>query len=94
MDGQRTFGQPIPDDKLSALMNVLYNVWFKKWKHETTEKSLDTAINELSKIMEQGQEYPVVAHLSMALLYELDARIHGGYTQTTRDKLLKPITMK
>ena len=90
MAGERTFGQPIPDDKLSAFMNVLYNVWFKKWKKTTDEDSFDSATRELSTIMEQGKEYPVVEHMCMSLLYELDARRKGGYTKTTRKK---PLTL-
>lgn len=89
MDGKRTFGQAIPDDKLSALMNVLYNGWFKKWKSRmTSEAEFDAAWSELDAIMRQGEQYPVVSHLCISLLYELDARLNGGYTETTRDKLL------
>lgn len=89
MNGSRDFGSPIPDEKLNALMNVLVNIWFKKWRHmATTENRFDQAWKELDVIMNQGQAYPVVRHLCIALLYELDARLHGGYTETTRDKLL------
>ena len=81
--------QPIPDEKLNALLNVLLNTWFRKWRTRmTAEVNFDAAWRELDRIMEQGEQYPVVRHLCIALLYELDARLHGGYTETTRDKLL------
>ena len=80
---------PITDEKLSALMNVLYNTWFQKWRHRMkAESDFDAAWDELDIIMRQGEQYPVVKHLCISLLYELDARLHGGYTETTRDKLL------
>lgn len=83
---------PIPDEKLSALMNVLFNTWFKKWRTKmTSENNFDAAWRELDIIMRQGEQYPVVANLCISLLYELDARLHGGYSEVTRKKILSII---
>lgn len=83
---------PIPDEKLSALMNVLFNTWFKKWRTKmTSETNFDAAWRELDIIMRQGEQYPVVRHLGISLLYELRARLDGSYTEYTKDKLLHVI---
>lgn len=91
MNKNRSYGQPIPDDKLSAFMNVLFNVWFRKHRRLSTDLDFDIAWDELDIIMAQGDQYPVVRHLGIVLLYELDARMHGGYTETTKEKLLELI---
>lgn len=84
----RTYGGPLPDEKFPALMNALFNVWFRKWKNIRADEEYDAAAVELNRIMEQGDQYPAVKHLCISLLYELEARMHGGYTKTGRDKLL------
>ena len=92
MNGERTFGKPIPNEKLSELMNTVFNVWFKKWKRVSmTDASFDEAFDEVCEIMKQYDEYPVASHLCISLLYELDARMFGGYTETTKDKVLQLI---
>lgn len=89
MNGERTFGQPIQDEQLSALMNVLVNCWWQKWKRQpATDEIFLRACDELDTIMKQGEQYPVVRNLGITFLYELSARMHGGYTETERDKLV------
>lgn len=89
MNGKRTFGEVMPDEKLSAFLNALCNKWFKKWRaEELTEDRFMQAWAELDDVIHQGEQYPFVRHLYIAFLYELDARRFGGYTETTRDKLL------
>lgn len=91
MNGDRKAGSAIPDGQLAALMNVIYNVWFGKWKRRAanmTDDEYDSAVMELNHIMEQGKEYPIVRNLAITFLYELSARKNGGYTETERDKLL------
>ena len=89
MNGKRTFGKTIPDKQLSEIMNEVFNGWFKRWKKvELNDDKFNQAFDEIWEIMRVNDEYPVVAHLCISLLYELDARLHGGYTETTRDKLL------
>lgn len=69
---------PIPDRKLNALMNVIYNVWFRKWKSLPTEKwdeaSWKQMIEEADQIWEQGAEYHIVGDLIMAFVNEFDLR--------------------
>jgi hypothetical protein len=91
VNGDRSFGQPVPDTQLAQLMNVIYNVWFRKWKQRAshmTDDEFDLAVSEINHIMEQGKEYPIVKNLAITFLYELSARKNGGYTETERDKLL------
>ena len=83
--------QTIPDDKLSALMNVIFNVWWGKWKSRAahmTDEIYEQAANEALHIMTQGEEYPIVKHLVISFLYELAARIRGEYTEKEKNKLL------
>ena len=90
MNGERTFGKAIPNKQLSAVMNDLFNIWFKKYKvMELDDDTFNKAFDEVyEEIMLPNDEYPVVSHLAISLIYELDARMHGGYTETSRDKLL------
>lgn len=83
----------IPDEQLPKLLNVVYNVWYAKWKNRKTMTDDDwtLAIGEACRIMEQGDEYPVVRNLVMTFLYELEARAFGGYTETTRGKIMQLI---
>ena len=52
------------------------------------DASFDAALGEMMQIMNQGEAYPVVRHLGITFIYELDARMHGGYTEAGRDKLM------
>lgn len=81
-------GNIISDTKLNKALNVIFNVWFQKWKCKLktmTDKDWDTCIHELNYIAEQG-EYPVVATIGIALLDELDARVKGGYRSFEGEK--------
>ena len=89
MNGERTFGKPMPDEKMTVFMNTVYNKWFRKWRNvELTDDAYDQMISGLDRILKDGEEYPLVRGLCLVFLYELDARHFGGYTETTRDKLL------
>lgn len=90
MNGERTFGKAIPDEYLSTALNNLYNVWFRKYKKmKLDDNTFNQAFDEAYwEIVAQYDEYPFVSHMFIALIYELDARMHGGYTETSRDKLL------
>lgn len=87
--------QTIQDDQLKSLLQVVYNVWFRKWKSRIAAAMSDDdwhqMITEAWNIMEQGEEYPIVKHLVITFLYELEARAFDGYTETTKDKLIKII---
>ena len=93
MNGERTFGDPIPNKMISEVMNQLFNGWFKKWRTvELDDAKFNLAFDELyADIMRKYDQYPVVSHLAISLLYELDARMHGGYTETSKGKLLMTI---
>lgn len=92
VNGDRTFGKPIPDGKLSDTLNILYNKWFIKWRNvEMTDEAYDQMIAGLDVILKDGEEYPLVRFLCLAFLYELDARHFGGYTETTARKVLDVI---
>ena len=86
--------QVIPDEKLPALMNVIYNKWFSKWRNRSSQLAAgewDECYAEAMRIMQQGDEYPIVRNLIVTFLYELAARIRGEYTEVERDKLLEII---
>lgn len=90
---EKPYGKPISNEKLSEVMNRLYNVWFRKWREgKLSDVSFDMAFDEAYyDIIREFDEYPVVSHLFISLIYELDARRHGGYTKSTRNKLLQMI---
>ncbi|MBR2999777.1 MAG: hypothetical protein IKF39_02170 [Oscillospiraceae bacterium] len=81
--------QAIPDDKLQKLLNVLYNLYFNKWKRRmpaASDEERRQCIEELDSICRQGEQYPIVEALALAFYMELDARSRGGvYALTVKD---------
>ena len=74
MNGQEK-GNIIPDEKLGKAMQVLYNVWFNKWRRLTREMTpdmWDQCLAELLHITGQG-DYEVVRRIGDALAMELEA---------------------
>ena len=75
--------EAIPDAKLGALLNVIYNVWFRKWKNlpmdKWTELSWSQLIGEANNIWEQGKQYQIVGDLVMSFLYEFEIRWRAWY---------------
>ena len=76
----------MPDEKLSKAMQVVYNVWFRKWSHRSgrmTDTDWDQCLREADAIMEagRGHNYKVLEAVTMALLQELHARDLGGYPE-------------
>ena len=74
-------GNIIPDEKLAKALNVLYGVWFNKWRRMTREMTpalWAQCHEELLYITNQGN-YEVVARIGGALEAELDARWRGHY---------------
>ena len=82
---------PISDKDMSKALKLLYNTWFRKWRYEVNEQRWQEAAEEGYEIIRDFDQYPVVWNLFISLLYELDARVHGGYTEITRDKILSVI---
>ena len=69
----------MPDDKLLAVMNVIFNVWFRKWRNKTIcDDDWDQIIAEADAISDQGRQYPLVNSLLVAFIKELEARALGG----------------
>lgn len=86
MNGQEK-GNIIPDEKLGKAMQVLYNVWFDKWRRLTREMTPDMwnqCYAELMHIKEQGN-YEVVRMIGDALAMELDARRRGHYPEWEKE---------
>lgn len=72
----------IPDEKLKGLLNVLYNVFFRKWSKKGPVLTTDEwgeLLDEANRIWEQGQQYPLVGTLVKAFVSELEARSIGAY---------------
>lgn len=91
MNGDRTFGKAIPNEDLSKVMRQI-SKWWLKWKAaKITENSFMEAWAEIDDITRNYMSYPMVRHLYLSFIYELDARLYGGYTEMTRTKLLSII---
>lgn len=73
--------EPIDNRKLNALMNTIYNVWFRKWKRVShwDENLTRQMLDEANQIWQQGRQYPIVGHLIIAYVDELNARSIGHY---------------
>ncbi len=90
MQGKKT----IPDDTLSDVLNRLYNEWFRTYRKKIgsmTDDDWNKMVDDIEPVWKLGEQYPIVNHLVLSFLYELDARMHGGYTETTKDKLMRVI---
>ena len=70
--------EAIPDAKLSALLNTIYNVWFRKWRSLPMDKWTDAQwrqlIDEANNIWQQGAQYQIVGDLVMAFVREFEVR--------------------
>lgn len=70
--------EAIPDAKLGALLNTIYNVWFRKWRSLPMDKWTDAQwrqlIDEANNIWQQGAQYQIVGDLVMSFLYEFETR--------------------
>lgn len=76
-------GNIITDEKLGKALNVLYGVWFNKWRritNEMTPELWDQCLAELLYITDQGN-YELVIRIGHALAMELDARWRGKYLE-------------
>lgn len=65
----------IADTQLSKAMNVIYNVWFEKWKRikDPTPDQWELCIAELNYVLDQGN-FTVLITIAQALITELDQR--------------------
>ena len=81
----------ISDEKLTTAMKLLYNGWFARWRNRVSEDTWQTIMEEGYAAIEDLQEYPAVWNIFISLLYELSARLTGGYTEVTRNKILNII---
>ena len=69
--------QAIPDDLFRKVMHVMVNIWFTKWRSRIptmTDEDWNQCKAEITRIGEQGRDYPLVAEIGAALVGELDRR--------------------
>jgi len=85
---------PIPDSVLSEAMNKLYNGWFRKWRGRIeglSDPEFDAMMTEATAMIDQYAQYPLVRNLVISFVYELDSRLHSGYTKQSAEKLARII---
>lgn len=67
--------EPIPDDKLRKLLDVLINVFFRKWKDQKMdEEKWALMMKDIEALMSQGQQYEITDKLIMVIVEELELR--------------------
>lgn len=65
----------IPDDKLSRLLDVLYNRFWRKWRGQSMdEQKWELFVHDVDVLMEQGEDYKMAADLIMAFVGEMERR--------------------
>lgn len=79
---------PASNKDISKALKLLYNTWFKEWGDKVSDQRWDEMVREGYGYLQGLEQYPVVWNLYFSLLYELSARLTGGYTETTRNKIL------
>lgn len=89
MNGARDFGIPLTDAQFREVLASFYK-WFEKWKMIRTEEQFDAATAAWMQLMRKFQfwKFPTVAHVGISVIYELDGRLHAGFTECTSKKLL------
>lgn len=67
--------EPIPDDKLRRLLDVLVNKFFRKWKdQDMTDEKWALMMKDIEALMGQGQQYEITDKLIMIFVEELELR--------------------
>lgn len=67
--------EQIPDDKLRKLLDVLINVFFRKWKDQKMdEEKWALMMKDIEALMSQGQQYEITDKLIMVIVEELELR--------------------
>lgn len=67
--------EPIPDDKLRRLLDVLVNKFFRKWKDRTMdEEKWALMMKDIETLTSQGQQYEITDKLVMVFVEELELR--------------------
>lgn len=84
----------VPDNVLSQALNKIYNSWFRKWRDKIatlSDAEFDALMTEATAMIDQYAQYPLVRNLVISFVYELDARLHSGYTKQSAEKLARII---
>lgn len=67
----------IPDEKLSRLLDVIYNRFWRKWRgQQMDEQKWELFVHDVDVLMDQGEDYKMAADLIMAFVGEMERR-HG-----------------
>lgn len=67
--------EPIPDEKLKRLLDVLVNKFFRKWKGQIMDEGKwGLMMNDIESLMGQGQQYRITDKLIMVFVEELELR--------------------
>lgn len=67
--------EPIPDNKLRRLLDVLINKFFRKWKDQKMdEEKWALMMKDIEALMNQGQQYEITDKLIMVIVEELELR--------------------
>ncbi len=67
--------EPIPDDKLRRLLDVLVNRFFRKWKdQDMTDEKWALMYKDIEALAGQGQQYEITDKLIMVFVEELELR--------------------
>ena len=65
----------IPDEKLSRLLDVLYNRFWRKWRgQQMDEQKWELFVHDVDVLMDQGEDYKMAADLIMAFVGEMERR--------------------
>ena len=65
----------IPDEKLSRLLDVLYNRFWCKWRgQQMDEQKWELFVHDVDVLMDQGEDYKMAADLIMAFVGEMERR--------------------
>lgn len=75
--------EPIPDDKLRRLLDVLVNRFFRKWKdQDMTEEKWALMMKDIEALAGQGQQYEITDKLIMVIVEELELRKGVPYAKS------------
>lgn len=65
----------MPDDKIKRLLDVLVNLFWRKWSRQPMdERNWSLFVEDVNALLSQGEDYKLAADLIMAFVGEMERR--------------------
>lgn len=80
----------MPNDKIIVMINDIHNNWWKSAREFDENSDKDEVAKSMQVLMKYVEanysSYPIACKIMEAYIYELDARVKGGYRSFEGEK--------